>query len=89
MVISGRFSLADLIRYLEPENSAKYIAFETLADPKQMPGIRSVTSFIDWPYREGLRMDEALNELLIASVYMGKIYPQMGRLSLVVPWLWL
>lgn len=83
------FSLADLIRYLEPTSSAKYIAFETLADKKQMPGIRSVSGLIDWPYREGLRLDEAMNELsfMAVGIYGREILPQNGApIRLVVPW---
>ncbi len=83
------FTLADLIRFLEPESSAKYVAFETLADSKQMPGLRSVSSFIDWPYREGLRIDEAMNELTLMAVgvYGKEIFPQNGApIRLVVPW---
>ena len=83
------FPLADLIRYLEPSAKAKYIAFETLADPKQMPGIRSVSGLIDWPYQEGLRLDEAMHDLtlLAVGVYGKEILPQNGApIRLVVPW---
>ena len=81
------FKLADLIRYLEPDASAKYVYFETLYDPKQFPGQNRRS--IPWPYREGLRMDEAMNELTLMAVGMyGKKLPgQNGApLRLVVPW---
>ncbi|MFP3459055.1 molybdopterin-dependent oxidoreductase, partial [Psychrobacter sp. SIMBA_152] len=51
-------SLADVIKRAEPTSKAKYVRFETLVDPDQMPGQRSSVSVIDWPYVEGLRMDE-------------------------------
>ena len=81
------FPLRDLINRVEPTSKAKYVAFETLLDPEQMPGQRR--SVLDWPYREGLRMDEAMNSLtLIATGLYGKsLLPQNGApLRLVVPW---
>ncbi|CAA0108908.1 Protein-methionine-sulfoxide reductase catalytic subunit MsrP [BD1-7 clade bacterium] len=83
------FTLKDMIQWLEPTSKAKYVAFETLYDPKQMPGQRSFTSIIHWPYREGLRMDEAMNDLTLMSVGLyGKTLPaQNGApIRLVVPW---
>ncbi|MEP5569615.1 MAG: protein-methionine-sulfoxide reductase catalytic subunit MsrP, partial [Halioglobus sp.] len=53
------FSLADLLKDFEPTSKARYVAFETLHRPSEMRGTRSYTSIIDWPYKEGLRMDEA------------------------------
>jgi sulfoxide reductase catalytic subunit YedY len=85
------FPLASLIKRLEPTSAAKYVAFHTLLDPKQYP--EQAPSFfgssLDWPYVEGLRMDEAMNELtfLALGVY-GKSGPaQNGApIRLVVPW---
>ena len=79
--------LAEVIKKLEPTAKAKYVAFETLLDPARMPGQRY--RVLDWPYREGLRMDEALNELALLSVgvYGRALPPQNGApLRLVVPW---
>jgi len=81
------FSLAELIKRVEPTGNAKYVEFHTLADPKQMPGIRS--SVLDWPYVEGLRLDEAMHPLtLLAFGQYGEVMPkQMGApVRLVVPW---
>ncbi|NVK56197.1 MAG: protein-methionine-sulfoxide reductase catalytic subunit MsrP, partial [Alteromonadaceae bacterium] len=59
------FELNNLIKLADPQGSAKYVAFETLDDPKQMPGIRNpfIGGGIDYPYVEGLRLDEALHPL--------------------------
>ncbi len=81
------FPLRDLIKRVEPTSKAKYVAFETLLDPEQMPGQRR--RVLDWPYREGLRMDEAMHPLtLMATGLYGKsLLPQNGApLRLVVPW---
>src|SRR5688572_832086 len=81
------FPLATLINRLEPLPSAKYIEMETLYAPDRMPGQKR--SVLNWPYREGLRMDEAMNELtLLATGVYGKEGPaQNGApLRLVVPW---
>jgi sulfoxide reductase catalytic subunit YedY len=81
------FPLADLIEKLEPLGSAKYVEFQTLMDPKQMPGEKD--PILDWPYVEGLRMDEALNPLtMIAMGVYGKALPNQNGapLRLVVPW---
>ncbi|MBU2098114.1 MAG: protein-methionine-sulfoxide reductase catalytic subunit MsrP [Gammaproteobacteria bacterium] len=83
------FSLADFISRVSPNSKAKYVAFETLVDPEQMPGQSSRFSIIDWPYREGLRMDEAMNPLafLAVGVYGNYMPPQNGApIRLVVPW---
>ena len=83
------FSLASLIKKLNPTSNAKYVEFVTLEDPEQMPGQRSLFSTIDWPYREGLRMDEAMHPLtmLAVGVYGQAMPPQNGApLRLVVPW---
>ena len=81
------FKLADLIKFCKPLSSAKYVYFETLYDPKQMPGQNGRS--IPWPYREGLRMDEAMNELTLMAVGMyGKKLPNQNGapLRLVTPW---
>ena len=83
------FSLASLIKQFNPTSKAKYVEFVTLEDPDQMPGQRGLFSTIEWPYREGLRMDEALNPLTILAVgvYGQSMPPQNGApLRLVVPW---
>lgn len=85
------FSLADIIKTANPTSRAKYVAFETLYDPKQMPGQASsyLGGNLDWPYVEGLRIDEAMNPLAMLSVgTFGKtLAPQNGApIRLVVPW---
>jgi len=81
------FSLSKLLDLVEPLNDAKYVAFETLLDPKRMPGQRS--DVLKWPYVEGLRMDEAMHPLtLLASGLYGRTLPAQdgAPLRLVVPW---
>lgn len=81
--------LADLLKRFQPNSRAKYVEFTTLHDPKQMPGQKSVFSTLDWPYVEGLRMDEALNPLAFMAVgmYGNALPPQNGApLRLVLPW---
>ena len=81
------YPLAELIRQVEPTGNAKFVELSTLADPKQMPGLRS--SVIDWPYIEGLRLDEAMHPLtLLAFGMYGHTMPaQNGApVRLVVPW---
>ena len=81
------FPLADLIKQAQPTGQAKYVAFETLFDPKQMPGQREPV--IDWPYREGLRMDEAMNPLTLMAVGLyGQTLPNQdgAPIRLVTPW---
>ncbi|MEX2571302.1 MAG: protein-methionine-sulfoxide reductase catalytic subunit MsrP [Gemmatimonadota bacterium] len=81
------FPLAQLINRLEPTPSARYVAFETLYDPSQMPGQRD--NVLEWPYREGLRMDEAMHPLTILAVglYDQPLPGQNGApFRLVVPW---
>jgi len=85
------FSLADLIKRARPTSRAKYLAFETLYDPVQMPGQKSrrLGGGIDYPYIEGLHIDEAMNPLAIVSVglYGKTLPPQNGApVRLVVPW---
>ena len=81
------FPLANLIKEAEPRSSAKYVAFETLFDPKQMPGQKD--NILEWPYREGLRMDEAVNPLTLLAVGLyGQPLPNQdgAPIRLVVPW---
>jgi sulfoxide reductase catalytic subunit YedY len=81
------FPLADLIRRLEPTSRAKYVLFQTLLDPKQMPGQRSRT--LEWPYTEGLRIDEAMNPLTLLTVGLyGRVLPNQNGapVRLVIPW---
>jgi sulfoxide reductase catalytic subunit YedY len=81
------YSLADLIRHVEPLGSAKYVEFVTLADPKTMPFVGS--RVLDWPYVEALRLDEALHPLtLLAFGMYGEILPNQNGapVRLVVPW---
>ena len=79
--------LSDVLRRFEPTSRAKYVAFRTLADPRRMPGVRFPV--LDWPYREGLRIDEAMHPLaFLATGMYGKPLPQQNGLPLrlVVPW---
>lgn len=81
------FSLAELIKRAEPTSKAKYVQFTTLADKSQMPGLRS--GVLDWPYEEGLRIDEAMHPLTLLAVGMyGEVLPNQNGapLRLVVPW---
>ncbi len=81
------FPLAKLLKEVEPMSAAKYVRFETLYDPDQMPGQKS--GFYSWPYVEGLRMDEAMHDLTILStgLYGKSLLPQNGApVRLVVPW---
>ena len=81
------FELGELLKRFEPNGNAKYVEFETLVDPEQMPGQRS--SVLRWPYREGLRIDEAMNPLTLIAVGMyGEVIPNQNGapLRLVVPW---
>jgi sulfoxide reductase catalytic subunit YedY len=81
------FALGDLIRRLEPTSAARYVEFTTLLDPQQMPGEKD--RVLDWPYVEGLRLDEALHPLaLLATGIYGKSLPNQNGapLRLVVPW---
>ncbi len=80
------FALADLLKRFKPTSKAKYVAFETVSD-QPLPGLRS--RVLDWPYREGLRMDEAMNPLSFMALGMyGNIIPNQNGapLRLVVPW---
>lgn len=81
------FPLGELVKKLEPTSQAKFVEFTTLHDPEQMPGQRSPV--LDWPYVEGLRIDEATHPLAFIAVglYGRKLPNQNGApLRLVVPW---
>ncbi len=81
------FPLAALLKQVEPLSSARYVAFQTLLDPKRMPNQK--TGVLDWPYVEGLRLDEALNPLAILAtgMYGQTMPPQDGApIRMVVPW---
>jgi sulfoxide reductase catalytic subunit YedY len=88
MVIPWRgIPLADLLQRFKPTSQAKYVAFTTLADRKQMPGVRYPV--LDWPYVEGLRIDEAMNPLTLMAtgMYGRELAKQNGApLRLIVPW---
>ena len=80
-------SLGDVLKRFEPTSKARYVSFETLVDREQMPGQRR--SVIDWPYREGLRIDEAMHPLAILAVGMyGRVLPNQNGapIRLMVPW---
>jgi len=81
------FPLARLLKDVEPMGNAKYVRFETVYDPQRLPGQGS--DWYEWPYVEGLRMDEAMNDLAILStgLYGKELLPQNGApVRLVVPW---
>jgi sulfoxide reductase catalytic subunit YedY len=83
------FPLAEVIARAEPEPGARYVAFETLVRPEEMPAQRGIFQPLDWPYVEGLRMDEAMHPLTILAVglYGEELPNQNGApLRLVVPW---
>jgi len=76
-----------LLSRVEPTSQAKYVAFQTLYDPKRMPN--QSTGVLDWPYVEGLRLDEAMHPLTILAtgLYGETLPPQDGApIRLVVPW---
>jgi sulfoxide reductase catalytic subunit YedY len=81
------YSLSNLIKHVEPNGNAKYVEFTTLADSRQMPGLRS--DVLDWPYVEGLRLDEAMHPLALLTVGMyGQVLPNQNGapVRVVVPW---
>ena len=83
-----RISAVDLIKRFEP-TKAKFVEFETLVDPETMPGVTSRFAIVDWPYREGLRIDEATHPLAFMAVglYGSYLPAQNGApMRLVVPW---
>jgi sulfoxide reductase catalytic subunit YedY len=77
----------EVLKRFEPSSKAKYVAFQTLYDPQQMPGQRR--NVLQWPYREGLRIDEAMHPLTLLTFGMyGKVLPNQNGapLRLVIPW---
>ncbi len=81
------FPLAELVKRVEPTSRARYVVFQTLLDPAQMPGQRS--RVLDWPYTEALRMDEAMNPLTLLTVGLyGRVLPNQNGapLRVVIPW---
>jgi sulfoxide reductase catalytic subunit YedY len=83
------FPLAEVLKRVEPQGSGKYVAFETLVRPSEMPGQSGYFQSLDWPYREGLRLDEAMHPLTILAVgiYGETLLNQNGApIRLVVPW---
>ena len=83
------FPLSELLARFEPRSEGRYVEFKTLYRRGEMRGTRSFTSIIDWPYQEGLRLDEAMHPLtLIAVGLYGKTLPNQNGapLRLVVPW---
>lgn len=83
------FPLAELLKRVEPQGSAKYVAFETLVRPDEMRGQRGLLQALDWPYLEGLRLDEAMHPLtILATGLYGETLPNQNGapLRLVVPW---
>ncbi|MCA9129894.1 MAG: protein-methionine-sulfoxide reductase catalytic subunit MsrP [Planctomycetales bacterium] len=81
------FPLSRLLEIVQPTSEARYLAFETLFDPQRMPGQK--TDVLDWPYVEGLRLDEAMHPLSILAmgIYGKQLPPQDGApVRLVVPW---
>jgi len=81
------FELADLLTRVGVQENARYVAFETLARPEEMPGLR--VPVIDWPYREGLRLDEAMHPLtILATGLYGEPMPNQNGapIRVVVPW---
>ncbi len=81
------FSLSKILNLVEPKSEAKYVRFETVFDPEQMPGQNQ--NWYEWPYIEGLRVDEAMNDLvtMATGIYGEELKPQSGApIRLVVPW---
>ncbi|MFJ6325332.1 MULTISPECIES: protein-methionine-sulfoxide reductase catalytic subunit MsrP [unclassified Rhizobium] len=83
------FPLSALLDKVEPQGSAKYVAFETVVRPAEMPGQSGLLQSLDWPYVEGLRLDEARNPLTLLAVGLyGETLPNQNGapIRLVVPW---
>jgi sulfoxide reductase catalytic subunit YedY len=81
------FSLAELIKRVEPTSNAKYVEFISLHDPEQMPGQKSAV--LAWPYTEGLRLDEAMHPLTMLAVGLyGEVLPNQNGapIRVVIPW---
>ena len=85
------FEVGEVLKRVRPTSRAKYVAFQSILDPENLPGQRRKGFFstLDWPYREGLRLDEAMNPLAIFAVGLyGETLPNQNGapLRLVVPW---
>jgi len=83
------FQLSALLDKVEPQGSAKYVAFETVVRPEEMPGQSGLLQSLNWPYVEGLRLDEARNPLTLLAVGLyGETLPNQNGapIRLVVPW---
>ena len=85
------YPLSALLKRVEPTGSAKYVEFQTLVDPEQMPGHEAglLRSSLDWPYVEGLRLDEAMHPLALLTVGIyGHVLPNQNGapVRVVVPW---
>ena len=83
------FPLQKLLMAVEPTSEAKYVKFQTLLDKDQFPGQASAFSPYDWPYTEGLRLDEAMNDLtlMVTGIYGEQLLPQNGApIRLMSPW---
>jgi sulfoxide reductase catalytic subunit YedY len=81
------YSLSALLKRVEPTGNAKYVEFVSLADPEQMPGVRRAV--LDWPYTEGLRLDEAMHPLTLLTLGLyGEVLPNQNGapVRVVVPW---
>jgi methionine sulfoxide reductase catalytic subunit len=81
------FPLSTLINAVQPNGNAKFVEFVTLADKAQMPGLRS--GVLDWPYTEGLRMDEAMNPLTLVTLgAFGEVLPNQNGapIRMIMPW---
>jgi sulfoxide reductase catalytic subunit YedY len=81
------FPLSVLLKVVEPKGNAKFVEFLTLSDPEQMPGVKNAV--LDWPYREGLRLDEAMNPLTLLAVGLyGQVLPNQNGapIRMIVPW---
>lgn len=81
------FPLSVLLKAVEPTGNAKFVEFLTLSDPEQMPGVKNAV--LDWPYREGLRLDEAMNPLTLLAVGLyGQVLPNQNGapIRMIVPW---
>jgi sulfoxide reductase catalytic subunit YedY len=81
------YSLAELIKRVEPTGNAKFVEFVSLHDPEQMAGQKS--SVLEWPYREGLRMDEAMHPLTLLTLGLyGEVLPNQNGapIRIVTPW---
>jgi methionine sulfoxide reductase catalytic subunit len=79
------FPLSVLLKQVEPLGSARYVEFESVVQPDTQPGVR--VPLLDWPYKEGLRLDEAMHPLTLAGLY-GEVMPNQNGapIRLVVPW---